>query len=154
MLSIGAITTNEISVDANNMVSLKLAAKKIRSTTAGRQRNMSACLTSTDISDYHIRPSTAFFSSGRNPIAVQNDTLSLSYYPKKHEHQMNSLSILAYRDKTLKTKGISHPDDNNVKKFELLEESRKDVFSEIMKTEKTSLEVPLTSQVQLKQNRK
>ena len=90
--------------------------KRLKTATHRQERTFSA----TQVTDFSIRPSTGFLSNGRKPSVVKNDELALSYFPKKHEHKKNSISILAYRDQTLKTMGITAPYEADAETFKSL----------------------------------
>jgi hypothetical protein len=80
---------------------------------------------------------------------VLNDTLALSFIPKRHEHKQNSISMLAYREKTLKVQGVNHPADSDLKKFDALKKEKNEVLSELAKSDAPTT-APTTSMEQFK----
>ena len=74
-------------------------------------------------------------SIGRSAKATAIVEASLTYYPKKHEAKVNSVSMLTYREQTLKTKGHGHPMESDKKRFKDLGTSRMELMREMERPE-------------------
>lgn len=99
-----------------------------------------------------IRPSTSFLSQGRSKYKMDCDHRNLTYFPKKHEQKLNSVSILAYREQTLKSQGYETGFDQDIKIFEALQDQSKMLKSQIDQMSPGKAENRVESPEKMRQN--
>lgn len=87
------------------------------------------------------RPSTAFMTQGRNQKKVQQDTTNLAQFFRSRGQQCSfekNISSLAYRDRTLKTRGQEQPYDLGYQNFSDLVKQKQDIASKLQELQEQS----------------
>ena len=79
---------------------------------------------------------------GRRPSVIKNDTLSLGFYPNKFERIVNARSLLLHNGETNKARGIGHPFDRDITRFNELKRDLNGIAREIKENDREVLTGP------------